>query len=132
MKSWARHPLRVSGRLLWLGMELLLAAISYGSRCALRSPAKLQVTRAAWLQRSSRRVLRIFQIQTRVVGSVPRNGLLVCNHLSYLDVLILAALNPSSFVAKSEVRHWPMFGWFARLAGTIFVERNKPSQAAQS
>jgi 1-acyl-sn-glycerol-3-phosphate acyltransferase len=52
--------------------------------------------------------------------------------LSYLDVLVLAALAPCQFVAKSEVRHWPVFGWFARVAGTIFVDRNKPFQAAQS
>jgi 1-acyl-sn-glycerol-3-phosphate acyltransferase len=58
--------------------------------------------------------------------------LLVCNHLSYLDVLVLAALTPSLFVAKSEVRQWPVFGWFARLAGSIFVNRSKPSQAACS
>jgi 1-acyl-sn-glycerol-3-phosphate acyltransferase len=57
---------------------------------------------------------------------------LVCNHLSYLDVLVLAALTPSRFVAKSEVRNWPVFGWFACLAGTIFVERNKRSQVARS
>jgi 1-acyl-sn-glycerol-3-phosphate acyltransferase len=52
--------------------------------------------------------------------------------LSYLDILILATLIPSRFVAKSGVRNWPVFGWFARLAGTIFVERNKRSQAARS
>ena len=36
------------------------------------------------------------------------------------------------FVAKGEVRHWPVFGWFTRRAGTIFVHRSKPSRAAQS
>jgi len=132
MKSWARHPLRVTGRLLWLGAELLLAAIRYVRHCAFQSQDSLLLSRGKWLQLSSRRVLRIFQVETQSVGSVPLNGLLVCNHLSYLDVLVLAALTPSSFVAKSEVRHWPVFGWFARLAGTIFVNRNKPSQAAQS
>jgi len=90
------------------------------------------MARAAWLQQSSRRVLRIFGTETSVVGSIPQNGLLVCNHLSYLDILILAALTPSRFVAKSEVRNWPVFGWFARLAGTIFVERSKRSQAARA
>jgi 1-acyl-sn-glycerol-3-phosphate acyltransferase len=49
--------------------------------------------------------------------------LLVCNHLGYLDVLVLAALTPVVFVAKREVRTWPVFGRFARLAGTIFVDR---------
>src|ERR1043165_9219823 len=132
MKSWARHPLRVTGRLLWLGGELLLAAIGYARHCAFRSYKSWPLARAGWLQRSSRRVLRIFEMETHVAGSVPRDGLLACNHLSYLDVLVLAALTPSLFVAKSEVRQWPVFGWFARLAGTIFVNRSKPSQAARS
>lgn len=132
MKSWARHPLRVTGRLLWLGGELLLAAIGYARHCAFLSHVSLLLARAKWLQRSSRRVLRIFQAETHFTGRIPSNGLLVCNHLSYLDVLVLASLTPSLFVAKSEVQHWPVFGWFARLAGTIFVNRRKPSQAAQS
>jgi 1-acyl-sn-glycerol-3-phosphate acyltransferase len=132
MKSWTRHPLRVTGRLLWLIGELLLTAISYVRYSAFQSHDSLPLVRAKWLQRSSRRVLRIFRVETQSVGSVPLNGLLVCNHLSYLDVLVLAALTPSLFVAKSEVRRWPVFGWFARLAGTIFVERNKPSQTGQS
>jgi 1-acyl-sn-glycerol-3-phosphate acyltransferase len=90
------------------------------------------MARAAWLQRSSKRALRIFQIDPRVAGRVPNRGLLVCNHLSYVDILVLAALTPCRFVAKSEVRKWPVFGWFARLAGTIFVERNKRLQAARA
>jgi 1-acyl-sn-glycerol-3-phosphate acyltransferase len=132
MKSWARHPLRVSGRLLWLGGELLLAAIDYARQCAFRSPDSLIHLRAKWLQRSAGRVLRTFQVEIELGGTVPLNGLLVCNHLGYLDILVLAALGPSLFVAKSEVRRWPLFGWFALLAGTIFVNRNKPALAAQT
>lgn len=90
------------------------------------------MARATWLQKSSRRVLRIFGAETCVTGVIPQSGLLVCNHLSYLDVLIVAALNPSRFVAKNEVRNWPVFGWFARLAGTIFVDRNRRSQVLRS
>jgi 1-acyl-sn-glycerol-3-phosphate acyltransferase len=77
-------------------------------------------------------MLRVFQVETQVAGGIPTAGLLACNHLSYLDVLVLAGMTPSQFVAKSEVSRWPVFGWFARLAGTIFVNRGKPSQAAQS
>jgi len=73
-----------------------------------------------------------FQVETQCVGGIPTSGLLVCNHLSYLDILVLAGLTPSLFVAKSEVRYWPVFGWFARLAGTIFVNRSQPSQTAKS
>jgi 1-acyl-sn-glycerol-3-phosphate acyltransferase len=132
VKAWAQHPLRVSGRLLWLGGELLLAALNYLRSCAFRSPDSLSSARASWLQQSARRALKIFRTETRVNGKLPKCGLLVCNHLSYFDILVLATLTPSRFVAKSEVRKWPVFGWFARLAGTIFVERNKRSQAARS
>jgi 1-acyl-sn-glycerol-3-phosphate acyltransferase len=132
MKSWAKHPLRVTGRLLWLGGELLLAVIGYATHCAFQSRDSLPLARAKWLQRSSRRVLRILQVETHFAGRIPSSGLLVCNHLSYLDVLVLAALTPSLYVAKSEVKHWPVFGRFARLAGTIFVNRGKPSRAAEA
>jgi 1-acyl-sn-glycerol-3-phosphate acyltransferase len=115
-----------------MGGELLLAAMGYATHCALRTHDKSLLARAKWLQRSSRRLLRIFQVKTHLAGGIPMNGLLVCNHLSYLDVLVLAALTPCLFVAKSEVRHWPVFGWFARLAGTIFVNRSKPLRALQS
>lgn len=132
MKSWARHPLRVTGRLLWLGGELFLGAVGFATRRACPWHDSLPLARARWLQRLSRRLLRVFPVETRCAGGIPTNGLLVCNHLSYLDVLVLAALTPSRFVAKSEVRQWPVFGWFARLAGTIFVDRGKPSRAARS
>jgi 1-acyl-sn-glycerol-3-phosphate acyltransferase len=132
VNSWAKHPLRVSRRLLWLVGEIVLAALNYARRCAFRSPSRLPIARAAWLQQSSKRALRIFQIETRVAGRVPKRGLLVCNHLSYVDILVLAALTPCRFVSKSEVKKWPVFGWFARLSGTIFVERNKRLQAARA
>ena len=51
-------------------------------------------------------------------------ALIVSNHLSYLDIVIIASVLPTLFVAKKEVRHWPMLGWLARLGGTIFVDRS--------
>jgi 1-acyl-sn-glycerol-3-phosphate acyltransferase len=90
------------------------------------------VTKAAWLQNCARRVLRIFRFEVHVTGRIPSTGLLVCNHLSYLDILLLAALTPCIFVAKSEVKYWPFFGWFACLAGTIFVCREKRTQATKA
>jgi len=61
---------------------------------------------------------------------MPHSGLLVCNHLSYLDIFVLSGLRPCVFVAKRDVGSWPLFGWLARAAGTIFVERNCRSAAA--
>ncbi len=132
MNSWPKHPLRVAGRLFWLGGELFLAALNYGIHCAFCPRQSLPSARAAWLQNSSRRVLRVFRIETQFDGNIPSSGLLVCNHLSYLDILVLAALAPCVFVAKSEVKHWPVFGWFAKLAGTVFVHREQRTQAAQT
>jgi len=49
--------------------------------------------------------------------------LLVSNHQSYLDVIIIASVFPTLFVAKTEVSRWPLFGWLSELGGTIFVNR---------
>jgi len=132
MRSWLKHPLRVTGRLSWLGAELLMSAFSYAINWAFRPQDSLPEARAMWLQNSSRRLLRVFGIETQFTGDIPSSGLLVCNHLSYLDILVLSALAPCVFVAKREVKHWPVFGWFAKLAGTVFVHREHRSQAVQT
>jgi 1-acyl-sn-glycerol-3-phosphate acyltransferase len=81
--------------------------------------------RAAWLQDAAGTVLRRIGIAAAAEGKPPRDGLVVSNHLSYLDVLVYASLMPCIFVAKQEVREWPMFGRFATMAGTIFVDRER-------
>jgi len=132
VNSWINHPLRVTGRLFWLGGELFLAAFNYGIQRALCPRESLPSMRAAWLRISSRRLLRVLRIETQFDGNIPLSGLLVCNHLSYLDILVLAALAPCVFVAKSEVKYWPVFGWFAKLAGTVFVHREQRTQAGHT
>ncbi len=57
--------------------------------------------------------------------------MLACNHLSYLDIAVLAAAQPMVFVAKSEVRHWPVLGRLARCAGTLFVRRDRKSDVTR-
>ncbi len=79
--------------------------------------------RSLWLQTWARASLRTLRISCEVCGSVPESGLLVCNHLGYVDVLVLASLTPCVFVAKSDVRAWPVFGRLAAMAGTLFVDR---------
>jgi 1-acyl-sn-glycerol-3-phosphate acyltransferase len=51
--------------------------------------------------------------------------LIVANHLSYLDVIVLARQVDAVFVAKSEIAHWPLIGWLSRCLGTIFIERRR-------
>lgn len=132
MKAWLQHPFRLTGRLFWLVGELILAAMSFAFQRAVCSKNFSLAMRASWLQRSSRRVLRILKVEPRVSGVIPSNGLLVCNHLSYLDILVLASITPAVFVAKHEIKYWPVFGWFARLAGTVFVRREQRTHAGRT
>jgi lyso-ornithine lipid O-acyltransferase len=120
-----KHPVRTARNMLWLGAELVLAAVSYFYRVRLRGHGRVAQARGLWLQQSSRRILRIFGTRLQAAGPIPKSGLLVCNHLTYLDILVLASWAPCAFVAKREVRGWPVFGWFASLAGTLFVHREK-------
>jgi 1-acyl-sn-glycerol-3-phosphate acyltransferase len=59
--------------------------------------------------------------------SAPR--LLVANHVSWVDALIIQTIQPSIFVAKSEVRSWPIVGSIATGCGVVFVDRGSPSSA---
>lgn len=70
------------------------------------------------------------EIPDATAGDAPR-GLLVANHISFLDVFVINALAPAAFVAKQEVRHWPLLGWLARHTETIFLARGS-RRAAQA
>ncbi len=78
---------------------------------------------AAWVRESSRRLLEILHLQVTVEGPLPGGGLVVSNHLSYLDVLVLASQVPGVFICKREVSRWPLLGPLLHKAGTIFVDR---------
>lgn len=86
--------------------------------------------RARWLHRWCRFARRVLGLRLMTSGAMPESGLLVCNHLSYLDIIALSSLRPCAFVAKREVRGWPLFGSLARAGGTIFVERKGRSATA--
>jgi 1-acyl-sn-glycerol-3-phosphate acyltransferase len=89
----------------------------------LRGPLTLE-KRALWVQQTSRGILSVVGIRYRVEGTPPTHGLVVSNHLSYLDILILSAAMPCFFVAKIEIGGWPFFGKAARIGGTIFLDRS--------
>jgi 1-acyl-sn-glycerol-3-phosphate acyltransferase len=88
--------------------------------------------RAQWLHRSCTTILRRLGMRVSVEGPPPECGLLVSNHLSYLDILFYAAVMPCVFVAKSEVRSWPCFGLLARCAGTVFIDRSRSASTSQA
>jgi 1-acyl-sn-glycerol-3-phosphate acyltransferase len=66
--------------------------------------------------------VRITQIGERTRESP---ALILSNHASWLDIIVLGAIAPVVFVAKSEVANWPLFGWLAKLQRTVFVERER-------
>ena len=94
----------------------------------LRGPLTLE-QRAQWLQNTCFRILRSMEIRYEVEGQIPQRGLVVANHLSYLDVVILSAAMPCFFVAKAEIDNWPYFGKAARAAGTLFIDRSRRASA---
>jgi 1-acyl-sn-glycerol-3-phosphate acyltransferase len=72
----------------------------------------------------SRACLRILGGRLRVEGTPPRAPFfLVTNHLSYVDIIVLASCLDAFFIAKAEIRGWPLFGLLSRTVGTIFVDR---------
>ncbi|WP_226372597.1 lysophospholipid acyltransferase family protein [Allosphingosinicella flava] len=53
-----------------------------------------------------------------------RDVLFLANHLSWLDILVVASASGAAFVSKDEVRKWPVIGWLASLHNTIYVARS--------
>lgn len=83
------------------------------------------------IQRWAKNVLLILEVEVQCDGPLPAScaGLMVANHLSWLDVLVLQSQLPGVFVAKAEVRRWPLVGWMAQACATIFVERSSRQSA---
>jgi 1-acyl-sn-glycerol-3-phosphate acyltransferase len=110
-----------------LGFALALSIVRFW---LLRSRGPLTLERRAhWVQQTAYGILSIVGIRLRVEGTPPTDGLVVCNHLSYLDILILSSVMPCFFVAKIEIGGWFFFGKAARLGGTIFLDRSSLESA---
>ena len=107
---------------------LLTASLIHGW---LTRPQTL-LERGRWRQKWCRIILRGLDLHVETTGSFPASGLLACNHLSYLDALVLGALTPAVFVSKSEVRHWPMIGGMCARGGTIFLQRERARDAVRT
>ena len=116
-------------------------AVIFFSLCALvhnaitipfvRRPRRVHA-RAAWLHDWCRFACRVLGVRVTTHGTIPSSGLLVSNHLSYLDIIVLSSIRPCVFVAKRDVASWPLFGWLAHGAGTVFVDRDRKFAAPKS
>ena len=79
-----------------------------------------------------KRLLSIFEIKVEVTGlgtylMNQKKYLMVANHISWMDIIVIQSIKPCIFVAKSDVASWPLFGWVAQMTGTIFIKRDKVS-----
>ena len=79
-----------------------------------------------------KKLLSIFKIKVELNGEEAflfnqKKYLIVSNHISWLDIIVIQSIKPSIFVAKSDVGSWPLFGWVAHMTGTIFIKRDKVS-----
>ncbi len=108
-----------------VGFFSLLALVEISVTIPFVDRSKRLHARTAWLRYWCRFASRVLGIRITTNGSMPRSGLLVCNHLSYLDIIVLSSIGPCVFVAKRDIVAWPLFGWLTRAAGTIFVDRER-------
>jgi 1-acyl-sn-glycerol-3-phosphate acyltransferase len=86
-------------------------------------------------QNWSAQLIAILCIRLRHRGVPPaaevQRVMLAANHVSWLDVYALNTVCPARFVAKAEIRGWPLLGWLSRNAGTLFIERTRRSDTAR-
>lgn len=82
----------------------------------------------------SKRLLRILAVKVRPQGE-PSNQqrpiLLLSNHVSWLDVFVINSVMHTRFIAKSEIRNWPLVGWMVSKQGTLFIERGRRKDTAR-
>jgi 1-acyl-sn-glycerol-3-phosphate acyltransferase len=118
----AAGRLRVAARLA-CGFAVLLIAVASLPLLALGGPrARLRATGI-----TSRALLRALGVAHDLHGRIPRrSALIAANHVSWLDVLVLAAHAPVRLVAKREVQTWPLIGKLAGAAGTLYLDRSRP------
>jgi 1-acyl-sn-glycerol-3-phosphate acyltransferase len=83
------------------------------------------------VQRWARQMLRALGIELSHQGPPVAGGpvLLVANHISWLDILVLHAAGYCRFISKADVRRWPLIGYMAHEAGTLFIERQSRRDA---
>lgn len=99
--------------------------LCYGMGLAMLFPRLTRASQQRTLQRWSLALLTILNIERVITGtpSLSRAALTVSNHISWLDIFVLNTLRPARFIAKSEVRSWPIIGWLCQRTGTVFIER---------
>lgn len=94
-----------------------------------------QATREKLIRWWSRGVLWRFNISVVIHGQAPTlteaSGMILANHISWIDIYALNSVIPVRFIAKSDINTWPVFGYLARKSGTIFINRTSRKDTAR-
>lgn len=117
-------------RLVRIGLHLLQGVVIAGLFFPFMAPARRRREVKCW----SAQLLRILCVRLHVHGNPPRHVvplMLIANHVSWLDIYAINAVLPVRFVARAEVRRWPVIGWLSRKAGTLFIERSRRRDTAK-
>ncbi|MFA6920361.1 MAG: lysophospholipid acyltransferase family protein [Gallionella sp.] len=107
--------------------------LAWGMMLALIYPGFSRRRRRRILQRWSHDLLSILDVRIAITANDAMHrlqpGIIVSNHISWLDVFVLNAVVPMRFVAKSEVRRWPLIGWLSGRTQTLYIERGRARDA---
>ena len=97
--------------------------------CSCVFPFASAANREQLIRRWSLQLLTICAVEVKFAdaseGQIGPQAIVVSNHVSWLDIFVINTLHPCHFVAKADIRQWPVIGWLSAQAGTIFLARGK-------
>ncbi|MBC3875675.1 lysophospholipid acyltransferase family protein [Undibacterium flavidum] len=97
--------------------------------CAFIFPFIAAAKREALVKRWSFQLLALCKVKVKLLdqsgGQIPEHALIIANHVSWLDIFVINSWQACHFVAKADIRSWPIAGWLSAQAGTIFLARGK-------
>lgn len=107
-------------------LKMLLHAFSAVLTGIFRYPSWAPEKQREYIQNWSKKLFRIIGIEVIVLNEhlLAPHALIVSNHLSWLDIFLINTAQPSRFIAKDSIRSWPLIGWLATRAGTVYLKRN--------
>jgi 1-acyl-sn-glycerol-3-phosphate acyltransferase len=118
--SW----LRLLSRLVSFIASLLLTAAIAGLLILTETVCRRKISRPPWARACFNLAARCAGFRMRYRGNIARGPVLfVSNHISWSDIPVLGGMAPLRFLSKHEVRRWPLIGWLAAQAGTLFIRR---------
>ena len=98
-------------------------------------PRTSVATRRRLMRSWSGGLLRILNVVAVVEGApaaaAHEAAMIAANHVSWLDIFVVSSVHPARFIAKSEIRDWPVVGWIVEKSGTLFIRRGGRSDLAR-